>query len=141
MQHKLTFLSRTTTDTFDLLKEAERVINDHLIPNLVSNNNYDENYREIFSLPEREVGLNIIHPEDRFLEHERSKPVQSRYPSGTYQIRIRRVEKIRKDKRVKMNETKLSFKNWLNANKMYAFGLASEKRSFVLAYCHAIEKV
>ena len=53
----------------------------------------------------------------------------------------KRVEKIRKDKRLKMNETKSSFKNCLNANKMYAFGLASEKKSFILAYCHAIEKV
>ena len=75
VQHKLTFLSRTTPDTFDLLEEAEKVINDHLIPNLVCNTNYYETYRDIFSLPVREGGLDIIRPEDRILEYERSKTI------------------------------------------------------------------
>ena len=75
VQHKLTFLSGTTPDTFDLLEEAEKVINDHLIPNLVCNTNYDETYRDIFSLPVREGELNIIRPEDRILEYERSKTI------------------------------------------------------------------
>ena len=62
VQHKIAFLSRTKPDTFDLLEEAEKVINDRLIPNLVCNTNYDETYRDIFSLPVREGELNIIRP-------------------------------------------------------------------------------
>ena len=131
MQHKLTFLSRTTSDTFDLLEEAENVINDHLIPSLVCNTNYDETYRDIFSLPVREGGLNIIRPEDRILEYERSKTISEPLSLGDVSNieskQLKRVEKIRKDKSVKMIEKKCSIKNCLNANKMYAIDLASEK--------------
>ena len=130
MQHKLTFLSRTTPDTFDLLEEAEKVINDHLIPNLVCNTNYDETYRDIFSLPVREGGLNIIRPEDRTLEYERSKTISEPLSLGDVSNieseQLKRVE-IRKDKSVKMIEKKSSIKNCLNVNKMYAIALASEK--------------
>ena len=73
VQHKLTFLSRTTSDTFDLLEEAEEVINNHLIPKLVCNTNYVETYRYIFSIPVREGGLNIIGPQNRVLKYKRSK--------------------------------------------------------------------
>ena len=71
MQHKLTFLSRTTPDTFDLLKQAEKVIIDHVIHNLVCDTNYDETYRDIFFLHHvRYGGLKIIRPEIRILELE-----------------------------------------------------------------------
>ena len=131
VQHKLTFLSRTTPDTFDLLEEAEKFINDHLIPNLVFNTNYDETYRDIFSLPVREGGLNIIRPEDRILEYERSKTISEPLSLGDVSNieseQLKRVEKIRKDRSVKMIEKKFSIKNCLSANKMYAIDLASEK--------------
>ena len=131
VQQKLTFLSRTTPDTFDLLEEAEKVVNDHLIPNLVCNTNYDETYRDIFSLPVRKSGLNIIRPEDRILEYERSKTISEPLSLGDVSNieseQLKRVEKIRKDKSVKMIEKKSSIKNCMNANKMYAIDLASEK--------------
>ena len=111
VQHKLTFLSRTTPDTFDLLEEA------------------DETYRDIFSLPVREGGLNIIRPE--VLEYERSKTISEPLSLGDVSNieseQLKRVEKIRKDKSVKMIEKKSRIKNCLNANKMYAIDLASEK--------------
>ena len=109
VQQKLTFLSRTTPDTFDLLEEAEKVINDHLIPNLVCNTNYDETYRDIFSLPVREGGLNIIRSEDRILEYERSKTISEQLSlwdvSNVESEQLKRIEKIRKDKSVKMIES------------------------------------
>ena len=128
VQHKLTFLSRTT---FDLLEEAEKIINDHLIPNLVCITNYDETYRDIFSLPVREGELNIIRPEDRILEYKRSKTISEPLflgdVSNIESEQLKRVEKIRKDKSQKMIEEKSSIKNCLNANKMYAIDLASKK--------------
>ena len=93
VQYKLTFLSRTTSDTFDLLEEAEEVINNHLIPKLVCNTNYVETYRYIFSIPVREGGLNIIGPQNRVLKYKRLKLFHSRYPSGTYQMSSPTIKK------------------------------------------------
>ena len=70
VQHKLTFLSRTTPDTFDLLKQAEKVINDHVTHNLVCDTDYDETYRDIVLHHVRYGGLNINRPEIRFLKLE-----------------------------------------------------------------------
>ena len=108
VQHKLTFLSRTTPDTFELLEEAEKVIKDQLIPNLVCNTNYDEAYRDIISLPVRKGGLNIIRPEDRILKYERSKTISEPLSLGDVSNieaeQLKRVEKISKDKSRKMIE-------------------------------------
>ena len=116
-----------------MLEEAEKVINDNIIPNLVCNTNYDETYRDIFSLPVREDGLNIIRPEDRILEYERSKTISEPLSLGDVSNleseQLKRVEKIRKDKSVKLIEKRSSIKNCLNANKMYANDLASEKEA------------
>ena len=59
------FLARITTNIEDLLPENEKSINDEILPNLLKNPAYYGNYRNIFSLPKKEVGLNILKPEDR----------------------------------------------------------------------------
>ena len=71
VQHKLTFLARTTPNTEELLKESEISINNELLPNLLRNPAYNQKHRNIL-LPIREGGLNILKPEDRFKENERS---------------------------------------------------------------------
>ena len=119
VQHKLTFLSRTTPDTFDLLEEAEKVVNDHLIPNLVCNTNYDETFRDIFTPRTRRWTQH--HPDDRILKYERSKTISEPLSLGDVSNieseQLKRVAKIRKDKSVKMIEKKTSIKNCLNAKK------------------------
>ena len=128
VQHKLTFLSRTTPDTFDLLEEAEKVINNHLIPNLVCNTNYDETYRDIFHSPYAKVDSTSFALKIEFSNTKTiSEPLSLGDVSNIESEQLKRVEKIRKDKSVKMIEKKSSIKNCLNANKMYAIDLASEK--------------
>ena len=70
IQHKLTFLARTTPNFEDLLRESEKSINDEPLPNLLRSPAYNEKLRNIFSLSIREGGLNILKPEDRFNENE-----------------------------------------------------------------------
>ena len=72
VQHKLTFFSRTT-NTNNLLDETEKIFHEQLLPSIVNHANYDDLYRKIFSLPVRKGGLNIISPEERAQEHNRSK--------------------------------------------------------------------
>ena len=114
-----------------MLEEAGKVINDQLIPNIVYNTNYDETYRDIFSLPVREGRLSIICPEDIILEYQRrsksiSEPLSLGDVSNFESEQLKRVEKIIKDKSVNMRK-KSSIKNCLNASKMFAIDLASEK--------------
>ena len=65
VQHKLTFISRTTPNCESLFEETEKIIKDELIPSLVNHNSYNDNFRNIFALPVREGGLNILQQGDR----------------------------------------------------------------------------
>ena len=51
VQHKSTFISRTTPDTNNLLAETEKVIHEQLLPSIVNHANYDDLNRKNFSLP------------------------------------------------------------------------------------------
>ena len=73
VQHKLTFISRTTPNCEPLFEETEKIIKDEFIPSLVNHNSYNDNFRNIFALPVREGGLNILQPEDRADDYTRSK--------------------------------------------------------------------
>ena len=72
VQHKFTFISRTTPNSEVLIDKTESIINDDLIPSIVNHPTYNDKYRKIFSLPVREGGLSILLPEDRAHEYERS---------------------------------------------------------------------
>ena len=65
LQHKLTFIARTTAKADSLLKEAEQIIDENLIPSMLNHHSYNDRYRKVFSLPLEEVGLSILLPEDR----------------------------------------------------------------------------
>ena len=49
VQHKLTFISRTTPNCESLFEETEKIIKDELIPSLVNHNSYNDNFRNISS--------------------------------------------------------------------------------------------
>ena len=55
VQQKLTFLSRTTPNSELVLNESEQLIADSLLPNLIGNGVDTRKYREVFSLPVRDV--------------------------------------------------------------------------------------
>ena len=64
VQHKLTFLARTSPNIEFKLGVREKSINDELLPNLLKNPNYNPKYRDIFLLPIRHGGLNILKHDD-----------------------------------------------------------------------------
>ena len=57
------------------MNESEQVITGSLLPNLIGNGVDTRKYREAFSLPVRDGGLNIMLPRDRDEEFQRSKAV------------------------------------------------------------------
>ena len=64
----MTFLSRTTPNFIENLEETERKIKENLIPAITGRSNITDEERSLFSLPVRDGGLNIVHPEDRVEE-------------------------------------------------------------------------
>ena len=63
VQHKLSFFSaRTTLNIEQLLEEYDKSISDELLPNLIKNFAYNQTYQNIFLLPIKEDGLNILEP-------------------------------------------------------------------------------
>ena len=95
VQHKLIFLARTTPNIKDPLKECEISINDELLPNLLKNPAYNQKYRNIYSLPIREVGLNIFKPQDRFKENETVKSTVLIFEAELKQQQI--IQEIKKE--------------------------------------------
>ena len=57
------------------MNEPEQVIVDSLLPNLIGNGVDKRKYQEVFSLPVRDCGLNIMLPRDCDEEFQRSKAV------------------------------------------------------------------
>ena len=68
LQNKVTFLSRTTPNFIENLEETERKIKENLIPAITGRSDITDEERSLFSLPVRDGGLNIVHPEDRVEE-------------------------------------------------------------------------
>ena len=60
VQHKLTFIAHTTLNIEDLLKERVKSTKDELLPNLLKNPAYNPIYRDFFSSPITEGGLNNL---------------------------------------------------------------------------------
>ena len=79
LQHKLTFIARTTPNADSLLREVEKIIDKNLIPSMLNHLSYNDKYWNVFSLPLKEGRLSILLPEDRANEYERSIGFVSRY--------------------------------------------------------------
>ena len=117
VQHKLTFLARTTPNIEDLLGECKKSINDELLPNLLKNPVSNEKYRNIFSLPMREGGLNILKPEDRFKEYERSIQLSSPLSLSLPEAELKQqqiIQKINKENELAIKSKKTRIKSELN---------------------------
>ena len=71
LQHKLTFIA-STPNADSLQREAEKIIDNNLIPSMLNHPSYNDRNRKVFSLPLKEVGLSILLPEDRANQYERS---------------------------------------------------------------------
>ena len=131
VQHKLTFISRTTPNCESLFEETEKVIKDELIPSLVNHNSYNDKFRDIFALPVREGGLNILQPEDRVDDYTRSKllsdPLAMNETMNAEVEQERFMQKIRKDKQSYIKIKKANMKKNIDDNTAYALDLAMEK--------------
>ena len=131
LQHKLTFIARTTPNADSLLREAEKIIDKNLIPSMLNHPSYSDRYRKVFSLPLKEGGLNILLPEDRANEYERSirvcEPLQNQnaIDAEFYQEKI--LQKIRKEKQEQAIAKKLAIKDLINDKEAYSLDLAMEK--------------
>ena len=53
------------------MTNSETTISQNLIPNIIGNETNAMKFRDIFSLPTREGGLNIVLPGDRDKDYER----------------------------------------------------------------------
>ena len=64
-----------------MLREADQIIDKNLIPSMLNNPSYNDKYRKVFSLSDKESELSILLPEGRANEYERSiqicKPLQN----------------------------------------------------------------
>ena len=65
VQHKLTFLSRTTPKLTDVFEKSETIIREKLIPNMTGKNPPSSPMRELLALPLRKGGSNIMTPDNR----------------------------------------------------------------------------
>ena len=72
VQCKLNFIARTIPNSDSLLREADQINDKNLIPSMLNNPSYNDKYRNVFSLSDKEGELSILLPEDRAQEHERS---------------------------------------------------------------------
>ena len=76
LSHRWTYLVRTIPDVSDLLKPLEDVIRQEFLPALTGRNAFNDEERELLSLPVRLGGLGIIDPSRQTaLEHETSKKI------------------------------------------------------------------
>ena len=131
VQHKLTFITRTTPNSNSILHATENVIKDKLIPSIVHHPSYDDKHRQIFSLPVREGGLNILTPDDREHEYERSikitKPFEEAEDIETAQNRI--ISSIKREKESQLKTKKHEIRSVLTEAEAYSLNLAMEKGS------------
>ena len=126
----MTFLARTTTNIEPLLKECAKTINDELLPNLLKNPAYNPKYRDIFSLPRREGGLNIIKPEDRLKEYERSVQLSSPLSIFLSEVKLKQQQiilEIKKKKELAIKSKWTRIKSELNKKEIRPLDSASEK--------------
>ena len=95
------FIARTTPNTDSMLREAEKIIDENLIPSILSYPSYNDRYQKNFSLPVEEGGLSILLREKRAKEYERSiridEPLHNHNAiDAEFQQKI--LQKIRKEK-------------------------------------------
>ena len=131
VQHKLTFLSRTTPDIDELLEDSEKIISEKIIPNITGQDRPTEPERKLFSLPLRNGGLNIMVPQDRKNDLRWSRDVASHLNSDDITTCERNqnkaIVKIKKEKSEILKSKTTAIETELDETQRYATALASEK--------------
>ena len=130
VQHKLTFLACKTPNIKDPLRECEKSINYELLPNLLKNPAYNPKYRNIFSLPIREGGLNILISNDRLNEYERSIQLSRLLSLSPPDAELKQQEikhEIKKEKGLAIKSKKTRIKSKLDTNEIRSLDLARKK--------------
>ena len=131
LQHNLTFNARTTPNSVILLTEAEKINDKNLVPSRFNFPSYNDRYRNVFSLPPKNGGLEILHPEDRANEYERCiricKPLQNRNAIDAESHQEETLQKIRKEKQEQARAKKLPIKNFINDKEAHSLDLAMKK--------------
>ena len=130
VQMKTSFLARTTPDTDVLLKNAEKVISDLLIPAIIGREMESDNERSLFSLPIKHGGLDIRTPEDLSNDYnwsqKRSSHLEQNEPLLAELEQQRFLDDIKILKR-KIVEQKFKSISDLDDKQKYALERASEK--------------
>ena len=131
VQHKLTFLSRTTPNLTDVFENSETIIREKLIPNMTGQNPPSSPIRELLALPLRNGGLNIMTPDDRTNDLTWSKEVSqhlSDEDATNVEYKQHKSIKIIKKQKTEILKSKIdSIQMTLEANQQYSMALASEK--------------
>ena len=99
------------------------------VPAITGKSNITDEERSLFSLPVRDGGLNIVHPEDRVEELNFSRQMAACLDNDddpeAQQSLI--VKQIRKEKSTKIKEKISVLKEKLDENQRYAIDLSIEK--------------
>ena len=129
LQNKVTFISRTTPNFIENLEETERKIKENLIPAITGRSDITDEERSLFSLPVRDGGLNIVHPEDRVEELNWLRQIavclDNDDDAEAQQSSI--VQQVRKEKSAKIKDKISILKEKVYENQRYALDLSIEK--------------
>ena len=133
VQHKLTFLSRTTPDMENTLQNTESLLTTKLIFNITGRVQLSIAERSLFSLPLSKGGLNILSPEDRRNDLQWSKDVTFHLDEEdltTAEAKQHSTVNLIKKQKQEIQKTKLEeVKCNLNDKQRHAVTLVSEKRA------------
>ena len=100
VQHKLTFLSRTTPNLTDVFENSETIIREKLIPNMTGQNPPSSPMRELLALPLRNGGLNILLTIEQMTSHGPKKSV------NTSQTKMHQTSNINSKKALKASKNR-----------------------------------
>ena len=98
-----------------------QTINDDLLHNSLKNSNYNPKYRDIFALPIREGGLNILKPDDTLIEYERSVQLSSPLSVSLPEAELKQqqiIHEIKKEKELAIKSKKTRIKSEFNKNEI-----------------------
>ena len=131
VQHKLTFLSRTTPNLTDVFENSETIICEKLIPNMTGQNPTSSPMRKLLALPLRNGGLNIMTPDDRTNDLTWSKEVSqhlSDEDATNVEYKQQKSIEVIEKQRMEILKSKIDpLPMTLEANQQYSMALASEK--------------
>ncbi len=130
-QQKINFVIRTTPQTSNVMEKVESALRNQFIPALTGHEPPDDNLREVYALPLRLGGLNILNPstltDDYTDSIELSKPLSHGNPLQAELIQERKQHDMKNAKIRKNKDTLEKLKKDLDQQTSYSLSLSSEK--------------